>query len=227
RRHAAGEDPRPGPHPGELDAPPGRPRSRRGGGLGGRAGRRSRGDRAARPVRHRRPVASRADGGERAAAALRRAGRGRAGGRALNGSRTRLRGDDHIAEQGDTTCVLVLAGLDPSGSAGLLAQARLPAVVDPVLAASSGAALFQGGSGAARDAYAALWPHAVITPNAVEAQLLLDLPDAPRDAAALERAARELVRRGAKGALVKGGHAAGPESVDVLCFEDRCEHLSA
>jgi hydroxymethylpyrimidine/phosphomethylpyrimidine kinase len=211
-----------------------------------------------------------------------------------------VRGGGHIAEHGDIPCVLVLAGLDPSGGAGLLAdaeairaagarplcvataltaqttrrmhgfqplspalalqtaealleeepiraikvgmlgtpamaravaglleQARLPAVVDPVLAASSGAALFQGGPGAAREAYAALWPHAVLTPNAVEAQVLLDLPDAPRDPPALERTARELVRRGAKGALVKGGHATGPESVDVLCFEDRCEHLSA
>jgi len=50
--------------------------------------------------------------------------------------------------------------------AGLLGHAALPAVVDPVLAASSGAALFQGGPAAAREAYGALWPHAVITPNA-------------------------------------------------------------
>jgi hydroxymethylpyrimidine/phosphomethylpyrimidine kinase len=206
----------------------------------------------------------------------------------------------HIAKPGDIPCVLVFAGLDPSGGAGLLAdaeavraagarplciataltaqttrrmhgfqplspalalqtaealleeepvraikvgmlgtaamaravaglleQARLPAVVDPVLAASSGAALFQGGPAAAREAYAALWPHAVLTPNASEARVLLELPEEPRDAPGLERAARELVRRGAKAALVKGGHAEGAEAVDVLCAEGRCEHLAA
>ena len=111
--------------------------------------------------------------------------------------------------------------------AGLLGHAALPAVVDPVLAASSGAALFQGGPAAAREAYGALWPHAVITPNAPEARVLLDLADEPRDAAALERAARELVRRGAKAALVKGGHASGAESIDVLCSADGCDRLVA
>jgi hydroxymethylpyrimidine/phosphomethylpyrimidine kinase len=111
--------------------------------------------------------------------------------------------------------------------AELLARARLPAVVDPVLAASSGTALFQGGPAAARQAYSALWPHAVITPNAPEAQMLLDLPEEPRDTAALERAARELVKRGAKAALVKGGHAQGADSIDVLCSAEGCEHLVA
>jgi hydroxymethylpyrimidine/phosphomethylpyrimidine kinase len=111
--------------------------------------------------------------------------------------------------------------------AGLLERTRLPAVVDPVLAATSGPALFQGGPAAVREAYAALWPHAIVTPNSLEARVLLDLPEEPRDAAALEHAARELVRRGAKAALVKGGHAGGKESVDVLCAGDRCEHLSA
>ena len=110
--------------------------------------------------------------------------------------------------------------------AELLARAGLPAVVDPVLAASSGAALFQGGSAAAREAYARLWPHAILTPNAAEARILLDLAHEPQDADALESAARELVRRGAKAALVKGGHGQGPESVDVLCAEARCERLA-
>jgi hydroxymethylpyrimidine/phosphomethylpyrimidine kinase len=109
----------------------------------------------------------------------------------------------------------------------LLDRARLPAVVDPVLASSSGVALFQGGPPVARQAYAALWAHAVITPNAPEARALLELPDEPRDAASLERAARELVRRGAKAALVKGGHAQGADAVDVLCSTEGCEHLAS
>jgi hydroxymethylpyrimidine/phosphomethylpyrimidine kinase len=111
--------------------------------------------------------------------------------------------------------------------AGLLADAALPAVVDPVLSASSGGALFQGGAEAIRAAYAELWPHAVLTPNGPEARVLLDLPDDPRDADALERAGRELLRRGAKAALVKGGHAGGAEAVDVLCTPRSCERLSA
>jgi hydroxymethylpyrimidine/phosphomethylpyrimidine kinase len=111
--------------------------------------------------------------------------------------------------------------------AELLAGAAVPAVVDPVLTASSGSALFQGGPDAARAAYSFLWPHAVLTPNAPEARILLDLAEEPRDPGALERAARELVRRGAKAALVKGGHAEGAQAVDVLCTADSCERLSA
>jgi hydroxymethylpyrimidine/phosphomethylpyrimidine kinase len=110
--------------------------------------------------------------------------------------------------------------------AELLARAGLPAVVDPVLSASSGASLFQGGSETARRAYASLWRHAVITPNAPEARLLLDLGEDLVDAEALERAARELVARGAKAALVKGGHAGGSQAVDVLCGASGCERLA-
>jgi hydroxymethylpyrimidine/phosphomethylpyrimidine kinase len=109
--------------------------------------------------------------------------------------------------------------------AELLAAAGLPAVVDPVLSASSGAALFQGGPDAARRAYASLWPHAVITPNAPEARVLLGLAGDPVDAGGLEHAARELVARGAQAALVKGGHARGSDAVDVLCTKSGCEQL--
>jgi len=111
--------------------------------------------------------------------------------------------------------------------AGFLAEAKLLAVVDPVLVASSGGALFQGGASVARDAYAELFAGAVATPNALEAQVLLSLADPPRTEEALESAARDLVRRGAKAALVKGGHAEGPEAVDVLCEGDRCMRLAA
>jgi hydroxymethylpyrimidine/phosphomethylpyrimidine kinase len=111
--------------------------------------------------------------------------------------------------------------------AGFLAEAKLPAVVDPVLVASSGGALFQGGAAAARDAYTELFAGALATPNALEAQVLLALPDAPRSEEALESAARDLVARGARAALVKGGHAEGPEAVDVLCEGERCMRLAA
>jgi len=96
-----------------------------------------------------------------------------------------------------------------------------------VLVASSGGALFQGGASVAREAYSELFAGALATPNALEAQVLLSLADPPRTEEALESAARDLVRRGAKAALVKGGHAEGPEAVDVLCEGDRCMRLAA
>jgi hydroxymethylpyrimidine/phosphomethylpyrimidine kinase len=101
--------------------------------------------------------------------------------------------------------------------AALLAEAKLPAVIDPVLAASSGAPLFRGTAADARASYAALWPGAVITPNAPEARVLLDRAQPIDGPAAQEEAARAFVDAGARAALVKGGHVpAAVESVDVL-----------
>jgi hydroxymethylpyrimidine kinase/phosphomethylpyrimidine kinase len=87
-----------------------------------------------------------------------------------------------------------------------------PVVLDPVLGATSGGALFQ-------DLPEALMPLArratLVTPNAPEAAALtghavVDLEDA-------ERAARELVHQGARAVLVKGGHLlTGDTAVDVL-----------
>jgi hydroxymethylpyrimidine/phosphomethylpyrimidine kinase len=102
-------------------------------------------------------------------------------------------------------------------AAGLVAEARLPVVIDPVLAASSGAPLFRGTAAEARAAYAALWPGAVITPNASEAQVLLDRAQPIDGPTAQEEAARAFVAAGARAALVKGGHVlTADESVDVL-----------
>ena len=188
-------------------------------------------------------------------------------------------------------CVLVLAGLDPSGGAGLLADAEtirafglrplcvataltvqttrhalrfqpvapllvldsaralleeedvraikigmvgaeqvarairdllqdwnaIPLVVDPVLAASSGAPLFKGPGGAA--AYLELMRGAVLTPNLGEAEALAGTCDQ-------EAAARALVQGGARAALVKGGHLAG-EAVDVLAIGAGIHELRA
>jgi hydroxymethylpyrimidine/phosphomethylpyrimidine kinase len=114
-----------------------------------------------------------------------------------------------------------------SAVAELVARAGLPAVVDPVLASSSGGALFQGGAETARRAYAELWPFALVTPNATEAQALLGLAVPPRDADALEAAAKDLVGRGARAALVKGGHAEDAEAIDVLCDARGCRRFAA
>lgn len=93
-----------------------------------------------------------------------------------------------------------------------------PYVLDPVMAATSGDALLTTDAIAA--IVAELIPLAtLVTPNLDEVELLLG--ERPTDADAMERAARTLVRTlGARAALVKGGHLAGEELVDVL-FDGR------
>lgn len=93
-----------------------------------------------------------------------------------------------------------------------------PYVLDPVMVATSGDPLLEP------DAVSAivdeLFPLAtLVTPNLDEVAVLFG--ERPRDVAGMERAARELVtRRGARAALVKGGHLEGAELVDVL-FDGR------
>jgi hydroxymethylpyrimidine/phosphomethylpyrimidine kinase len=87
-------------------------------------------------------------------------------------------------------------------------------VLDPVLAASSGASLL------APDALDALKrlliPCALlVTPNLDEAARLLDLPLA-RDEAAMHEQGERLLALGAQAVLIKGGHGGGVESVDLL-----------
>ncbi|HJU64253.1 MAG TPA: bifunctional hydroxymethylpyrimidine kinase/phosphomethylpyrimidine kinase [Gemmatimonadaceae bacterium] len=96
---------------------------------------------------------------------------------------------------------------------GVSEHALAPYVLDPVMVATSGDPLLTS------DAIAAIRDELVplahlVTPNLDEAALLLD--DDVRDVASMERAARELVARGARAVLVKGGHLPGPEVVDVL-----------
>ena len=100
----------------------------------------------------------------------------------------------------------------------------LPIIVDPVLQSSSGVLLFKGKLEQARDAYLALANHALITPNLLEAAALLDLPRQPQDAAGVEAAARALVAKGVRAALVKGGHLPG-EPVDALAMGGAAEQF--
>jgi hydroxymethylpyrimidine/phosphomethylpyrimidine kinase len=111
--------------------------------------------------------------------------------------------------------------------ADLLSETRLPAVVDPVLAASSGGSLFHGSPEEARSAYAALLPGVVISPNALEAGLLLGREEPISSPAAQEEAGRAFVAWGARAALVKGGHAQGTEAVDVLVSVGGAVHLTS
>jgi hydroxymethylpyrimidine/phosphomethylpyrimidine kinase len=90
---------------------------------------------------------------------------------------------------------------------------QVPLVVDPVMVAKGGAPLL------ANDAATALVERLVrratiITPNIPEVEVLLGraIPDLP----AMEQAARDLLALGPRAVLLKGGHMAGDELVDLL-----------
>ena len=93
-------------------------------------------------------------------------------------------------------------------------------VLDPVMVATSGDRLLA--ETAERTILDELVPlAALVTPNLDEAAILVGRPIA--DADGMRRAAEELVARGAKAALLKGGHLPGEELVDVL-FDGREWH---
>jgi hydroxymethylpyrimidine/phosphomethylpyrimidine kinase len=93
-------------------------------------------------------------------------------------------------------------------------------VLDPVMVATSGDRLLD--ADAERTVVEELLPLAALaTPNLDEAALLAGFP--VEDPAAMRRAAAVLVERGARAALLKGGHLRGDELVDVL-FDGREWH---
>ena len=87
-------------------------------------------------------------------------------------------------------------------------------VLDPVMVSTSGTRLASPDAAAAMKSE--LFPLAlVVTPNLEEAAALLGEAVAA-DEAAMARQASSLMRLGAAAVLVKGGHGAGSESVDIL-----------
>src|SRR5205085_3992559 len=87
-------------------------------------------------------------------------------------------------------------------------------VLDPVMVATSGDRLIA--PAAIEVLKQKLIPRAlVITPNLPEAAALLDAPIAP-DEDEMRRQAERLMARGARAVLIKGGHVAGAESIDIL-----------
>ena len=93
----------------------------------------------------------------------------------------------------------------------------VPAVVDPVMVATSGAALLKPEAVAA--VCEQLMPLAALaTPNLDEAAVLLGRR--PADAREMEAAALELAKRYGTAFLLKGGHLGGDELVDVLATPD-------
>jgi hydroxymethylpyrimidine/phosphomethylpyrimidine kinase len=90
---------------------------------------------------------------------------------------------------------------------------RPPLVVDPVLVAKGGASLLE--AEAVSVLVEELLPLAdLVTPNWPEAAILSGHPVV--DLADAEAAGAQLLTRGAGAVLVKGGHAPGPEVVDLL-----------
>ena len=109
--------------------------------------------------------------------------------------------------------MLADAGVVDVVAEGLRRHALAPFVLDPVMVATSGDVLLERPAvQAIRDRLLPL--ASLVTPNLDEAAILAEMP--VRDVPAMERAARLLVERGAAAALVKGGHLAGAEAVDVL-----------
>jgi hydroxymethylpyrimidine/phosphomethylpyrimidine kinase len=120
-----------------------------------------------------------------------------------------------LARMGGAACAVKIGMVPTIEAAAAIGRAldgfAGPVVFDPVLAASSGGALFAG-------APAQLMPLVgradLVTPNAVEAGALAEVAvDGPAAAVA---AAAILCDRGARAVLVKGGHLTGEEAIDVL-----------
>lgn len=100
----------------------------------------------------------------------------------------------------------------------------IPLVIDPVMVAKGGASLMD------RDAIHVfsqqLLPQAyLLTPNLPEAERLLN--SQIRSSDEMQQAARELHARGAANVLVKGGHLAGPHSIDILFDGSEFHHFAA
>jgi hydroxymethylpyrimidine/phosphomethylpyrimidine kinase len=104
--------------------------------------------------------------------------------------------------------------------AGVLREnLQVPAVLDPVLASTSGRALL--GAGAIAVMKRDLMPLCrLVTPNLIELALLVDSEFAVDEAGAL-RQGHELLAAGLQALLIKGGHASGPRSTDILLRSDQ------
>jgi hydroxymethylpyrimidine/phosphomethylpyrimidine kinase len=99
-------------------------------------------------------------------------------------------------------------------AAGLDRHKQTNVVLDPVMVATSGRRLLA--PDAVEALRAQLLPRAlVITPNLPEAAALLGEPQADDEVHMLGQADR-LIALGANAVLMKGGHAGGPESIDLL-----------
>jgi hydroxymethylpyrimidine/phosphomethylpyrimidine kinase len=110
-------------------------------------------------------------------------------------------------------------------AAGLVRHRAGTVVLDPVMVATSGDRLLA--PEAVESLKTKLVPHAlVITPNLPEAAAMLDEPIA-EDEAAMRGQAERLMRLGPAAVLLKGGHAEGADSVDLLLDAKGLERFAA
>lgn len=98
----------------------------------------------------------------------------------------------------------------------------VPVVVDPVMVAKGGHALLEPSAVGVMKARLILRA-TVLTPNIPEAEILTGLTI--RDEDAMRRAASMLLSLGARAVLLKGGHLAGRDVVDLLATEDGVEAM--
>lgn len=122
-----------------------------------------------------------------------------------------------LAPSASKTGMLATLGIVRAVAASIRAEKLNNVVVDPVMVATSGDRLLD------RDAEGGIVDEllplcTLVTPNLDEAALMAEFPIQAEDA--MERAARLLVERGARAALVKGGHLAGDTVTDLL-FDGR------
>ena len=102
-------------------------------------------------------------------------------------------------------------------AAGLDRHRARNIVLDPVMVASTGADLLRADAmGALRKLIGRV---GVLTPNLFEAAALLEVTMA-RDEAEMREQAQKLRALGAQAVLIKGGHAGGLESIDLLVDAD-------
>lgn len=102
--------------------------------------------------------------------------------------------------------------------------AAIPLVVDPVMVATSGDLLL--GEDAVEAYERELFPlAALVTPNLDEAVRLLGEPI--EDLQAMRRAGARLTEKYRIPVLLKGGHLAGPDAIDLLFVEGRVVEFSA
>jgi hydroxymethylpyrimidine/phosphomethylpyrimidine kinase len=97
-------------------------------------------------------------------------------------------------------------------------------VLDPVMASSSGERLLRPDAIGTLQELIALAN--LVTPNLSEAAALVGGP-VPRREDEMRAQAQQLLTLGAGAVLIKGGHAEGPESVDLLVEPGACTKLAA
>ena len=120
--------------------------------------------------------------------------------------------------------MLANAPIAEAVAAGLDRHHTRNVVLDPILAASTGAELLRAD---ALDALRRLVRKArVFTPNLFEAAALLEVPMA-QDEEEMRAQAQKLLSLGAGAVLIKGGHGGGAESVDLLVEGESCARFAA